>query len=493
MERLEGIFRINPETRIFYDAHTRETAFSLSSLLKGSAGLDIVPEKTSSAKGVKNSISFYVNKTVPKDGYNLQVLSDKVLVKAGSAQSAFYAFQTLRQLLPNEIEKRGYKRALPCIPAVNIVDYPGFQYRGGHLDVGRHYFSVDYIKKYIDFLAFYKFNYFHWHLTDDQGWRIEIKKYPQLSEISAWRNENNRKYGKIYTQDEIKEIVKYASDKKITVVPEIEMPGHSSAVIAAFPEFSCTGEKISVPTRRGTFKDVYCAGNDKVFDFLYDVLEEVVPLFPGKYFHIGGDECEKTRWKKCAKCQKRIKQENLENEDELQAWFLKKIVDFLISRNKNPVGWEEINEYYPIEGVTIMSWTSMAAGIKAAKMGYPAIMCPQESCYFNFKYPDMTGEPGVKFDGEQKKTYLFDPLAGDMLSIEESQYILGGQFCVWTENIDRECDLELLTFPRICEMAEVLWTPLEKRGLESFKRRLKLHLERLKIMGINYYKKSYLQ
>ncbi|MDO7614695.1 MAG: beta-N-acetylhexosaminidase, partial [Crocinitomicaceae bacterium] len=332
-------------------------------------------------------LRFQKLKNVPQDFYSIAV-NDQLIISYANEKALYYAFQSLIQLIQTEDEFK-------YIPKAFIQDYPKFEWRGLHLDVSRHFFTVDEVKKYIDLMAMYKFNTFHWHLTDDQGWRIEIKKYPKLTEVGAWRDStlmnhyttsprtyDTIKYGGFYSQEDIKNIVSYASERHITIVPEIEMPGHSRAALAAYPEYSCTGNKLGVPGLWGVFDDIYCT-KSQTFEFIENILDEVIDLFPGKYIHIGGDEAPKTRWKNCDQCQKTIDSNGLKNEHELQSYFIKKIEKYLHSKNKKLIGWDEILEGGLSSTSTVMSWRGVKGGIAASKQGNYVVMTPGSHCYFD--------------------------------------------------------------------------------------------------------------
>src|SRR4030095_6565101 len=369
-----------------------------------------------------------------------------------------------------------------------------------HLDVGRHFMPVEFVKKYIDLLAYYKMNYFHWHLTEDQGWRIEIKKYPKLQEIAAWRDEtlighysdqpvqyDGLRYGGYYTQEEIKDVVKYAEDRFVTIIPEIEMPGHSQAALAAYPELACTPGPFKVATSWGVFEDVFCP-YDTTFSFLQDVLDEVVSLFPSKYIHIGGDECPKTRWEHSAFCQALMKKEGLKNTHELQSYFIQRIEKYLNSKGKSIIGWDEILEGGLAPDATVMSWRGMQGGIDAAKAGHDVIMTPGDYCYFD-RYQSEPSEEPLAIGGLLKleKVYAFDPVPAE-LSSDEARHILGGQGNVWTEYIDTPEKVEYMVYPRAIALAEVLWTPSARKSWLDFTKRLTQHLDRLDGMHVNYAK-----
>jgi hexosaminidase len=369
-----------------------------------------------------------------------------------------------------------------------------------HLDVCRHFFPKEFIKRYIDFLSMYKMNTFHWHLTDDQGWRIEIKKYPKLTQIGAWRKAtlighysqfphiyDSTLYGGFYTQDEIKEIIKYASDRNITIVPEIEMPGHSLAAIASYPELSCTGNPQQVAADWGEFEDVYCP-TEETFTFLENVLSEVIDLFPGKYIHIGGDEVSKDSWKASKFCQDLIKREGLKDENGLQSYFVKRIEKFINSKGKTLIGWDEILEGGLAPNAVIMSWRGTQGGIDAARLGHDVVMSPGGYCYFDYYQGDPRSEP-LAIGGYTtiEKVYSYEPVPTELTKSEQGR-ILGAQGNVWTEYIPDTKQVEYMVFPRIAALAEVLWSPKDKRNYDDFRDRLLTHFDYLNYFGINYSK-----
>ena len=368
------------------------------------------------------------------------------------------------------------------------------------MDVGRHMFAVDFIKKYIDLIAFYKFNTFHWHLTEDQGWRIEIKKYPRLMEIAAFREEtpipsdrlvgDGKRYGGYYTQEQIKEIVAYANERHVTIVPEIELPGHTVAVLAAYPELGCVGTEsggYQVRTTWGIAEDVFCAGKEEVFEFLQGVMEEVLSLFPGTYIHIGGDECPKARWKECQRCQKRIKDENLRDEFELQSWFVRRIERWLQSRGRKIVGWDEILEGGVSQVATVMSWRGSEGGIKAALAGNDVIMTPNTYCYLDYyQHTEREREPpaiGGHLPLQQVYQYEVVP---EELPPDKARHILGGQGNIWTEYMPTSEQVEYMAFPRAIAISEVLWSHPKHRDYRAFEHRLRQHLPHLDALSVNY-------
>ena len=432
------------------------------------------------------------------EGYLLHVTPDQIIIRASEDQGAFYALQSLRQMLPPAFENGSFQGSKVAIPCTKITDEPQFPYRGMHLDVGRHMFPVDFIKSYIDALAMLKMNTFHWHLTEDQGWRIEIKKYPKLQTVAAFRNEtleghyndqphqfDGKRYGGYYTQEEVKEIVAYAAARHITIIPEIEMPGHSQAAIAAYPELGCTGEPVGVATKWGVFEHIYCT-KEETFTFLEDVLDEVIALFPGTYIHIGGDEAPKTQWKSCNSCQLRIQQEGLKDEHELQSYFISRMEAYLNSKDRQIIGWDEILEGGLAPNATVMSWRGMESAIKAAKQNHKVIMTPTSHCYFDYYQSDNTNEP-LAIGGflPLEKVYGFNPVP-DELNVEEQQYVLGAQGNVWTEYIPTPDKAEYMTFPRAIAMSEVTWSAPENKDYGDFVKRLEYYYKRLDALDINY-------
>jgi len=429
------------------------------------------------------------------EGYQLEVKPAKITISANKEAGLFYGVQTLLQLLPAEIYKSSVQADFAWeIPAVLIKDKPVFQWRGAHLDVCRHYFPVEFVKKYIDILAMHKLNVFHWHLTEDQGWRIEIKKYPKLSTISSKRKETSGRkgahpdgipHGGIYTQDEVREIVEYAHKRFITVVPEIEMPGHALAALAAYPKLSCTGGPFEVGTRWGVYEDVYCAGNEKTFKFLEDVLTEVIPLFPGEFFHVGGDECPKARWEECSKCQKRIKAKNLKDEHELQSYFIQRMEKFLNAKGKRLIGWDEILEGGLAPNAAVMSWRGMKGGIEAANAGHDVVMSPTGFCYFDYYQARFNEPEAIGGYLPLEKVYSFKLIPPD-ISPDKKKHIIGGQANLWTEYIPTTDKAEYMLLPRVSALAEVVWTEDQLRNFDNFKNRLSGHFDRLTFMGVNF-------
>lgn len=425
----------------------------------------------------------------------IRIESDRILIVGGSEESVFHGANTVVQMFLAWSKE-------DIVSCGEIQDAPKFSWRGMHLDVCRHFFPVKFIKKYIDLLALYKMNVFHWHLTEDQAWRIEIKKYPKLTEIGAWRNgtmvgpyDNQEfdtiRYGGFYSQEEIKEIVQYAAERHITVVPEIELPGHALAALAAYPEFSCTGGPFEVARGWGVFDDVYCA-KEETFQFLEDVLTEVMALFPSTYIHIGGDECPKVRWKVCPNCQKTMKQSGLKDEHELQSYFIRRIEKFLNSNGRKLIGWDEILEGGLAPDATVMSWRGTQGGIDAAKMKHNVVMTPGSHCYFDHYQGNPRYEPhAIGGYTTLEKVYSFNPVPS-ALSKKEAKYILGAQGNVWTEYMKTEAHVEYMVLPRMLALSEVLWGTSNPAKYDHFLGRVEQHMRTVfKTLGYNYSKAIY--
>ncbi|NGP77267.1 beta-N-acetylhexosaminidase [Balneolaceae bacterium YR4-1] len=434
------------------------------------------------------------------EGYALSVTPEQVKITARTAHGLFYGVQSLLQLLPAEINYQD-PSFIPAnfewtIPAVEINDYPRYEYRGMHLDVARHFFPVDFLKKYIDLLAMHKMNRFHWHLTEDQGWRLEIKQYPRLTEVGGWRDStlvgkagsgryDGIRYGGYYTQEEAREIVQYAADRFITVIPEIEMPGHSSAALEAYPELGCEPEKdYKAQTTWGVFEDIYCP-SEETFTFLENVLTEVIDLFPSEYIHIGGDEAPKTAWENSDMAQQVIEREGLEDEHELQSYFIRRIEQFLNSKGRQIIGWDEILEGGLAPNATVMSWRGIEGGIAAAQQGHDVVMTPTSHVYLDYYQADPETEPlAIGGFTTLEKTYSYEPTP-DTLTEEESKHILGAQGNVWTEYMHTGRKVEYMAYPRAAALSEVVWSPAEKRDWTNFWGRLQTHFQRLEYLDIN--------
>ncbi|WP_263602785.1 family 20 glycosylhydrolase [Chryseobacterium sp. PET-29] len=430
-----------------------------------------------------------------KEKYSIDISPRAIVISSNTDQGYFLALQTLIQLLEQ------YKDS-GKIPAMKIEDEPKFAWRGMHLDVCRHFFTVDEVKQYIDYLAMYKLNTFHWHLTDDQGWRIEIKKYPKLTQIGSKRKESmigayvdntfdGKPYGPyFYTQDQIKEVVKYAQERHITVVPEIEMPGHALAALSAYPELACTKGPFEPATKWGVFDDVFCP-KEETFTFLENVLDEVIQLFPSQYIHIGGDECPKTRWKECPHCQKLIRKNNLKDEHGLQSYFIHRIEKYVNSKGRKIIGWDEILEGGLAPNAAVMSWTGIKGGVEAAKTGHFAVMTPGSYCYFDHYQGDPATEPNA-FGGftPLDKVYSYNPIPEE-LNAEQSKYILGVQANLWTEYILDFKQVQYMIFPRLFALSEVGWGTADPKNYKEFEGRVINEFKVLDKMGINYAKSIY--
>lgn len=425
----------------------------------------------------------------PQEAYRMKIFPNDIVIYAGPA-GAFYALQTLKKLNENGTLYPG-----------EIMEYPTYKYRGMHLDVCRHFFTVEEVKKYIDMLARYKFNTFHWHLTEDQGWRIEIKKYPKLTEIGSKRKETligkqkdekgTGDYDKtpvegFYTQEQIKEVVAYAKDRFITVIPEIELPGHSLAAVASYPHLGCTGKPTEVGTRWGVYDDVYCAGKESSFKFLEDVMDEVLALFPSKYIHIGGDEVVKTNWKKCPMCQRRIKDEKLKDEHELQSYFIQRMEKYLNSKGRQIIGWDEILEGGLAPNATVMSWRGEKGGIEAAKAKHNVIMTPGKPCYFDHGYAKSKEEP-INIGGKNSlaNVYNYNPNPFD-INDSAYKYVLGSQGNVWTEYIADWKKVEYMVYPRMQALSEGLWLQDNLKDLADFNERMGYEYKWMDKQNINY-------
>ncbi|MCG8578644.1 MAG: family 20 glycosylhydrolase [Bacteroidales bacterium] len=489
LSQSSGTFVLNQTTQwVTQNEVTASLVKFFSKKLKESTGFDL---KTTKNEPSSNFISLNINTSMPggKEAYALSVTKDFIYISGGSEQGVFYGLQTLLQLLPPDIEspkvvnKTGWN-----VPVIEIKDHPRFKWRGMHLDVCRHFVPVENIKKHLDMMAMFKLNTFHWHLTEDQAWRIEIKKYPKLTEVGAIRTEGEgHEYSGFYTQEDIKEIVDYAAERFITVVPEIELPGHALAALAAYPEYSCTGGPFEVRNVWGVEPDVYCAGNDETFQFLEDVINEVVALFPSPYFHIGGDECPKQRWEKCRQCQQRMRQEGLKDEHELQSYFIKRIEKVLVAHEKKMIGWDEILEGGLAESAAVMSWRGEDGGIEAASQGHDVVMTPGNWCYLDHYQGDYRVEP-VAIGGYTtlEESYNYEPVPSE-LGEEKAHHVLGTQGNVWTEYMYTPELVEYRVYPRLIALAEVNWTQKEKKDYNSFVNRLDRIFPRLDLYDINYH------
>ena len=454
-ELKEGKFLFDASTGVFADSVFFEQIPYLKSI------------SSQPLNGESTTIALLYEGAFSDEEYILDISEDTIAISATTSEGIIRGIQTLRQLLPLQ-KKSAY------IPALSIHDYPRFSWRGMLLDCSRHFMEKDFVKRYIDLLALHKMNVLHWHLTEDQGWRIEIEQYPKLTEIGAWRTQKDGSiYGGFYTKEDIREIVAYAKERHITVVPEIELPGHSLAALASYPQLSCTGGPFEVENDWGVFKDIYCAGNDSVFMFLENVLDEVLELFPSKYIHIGGDEAPKYRWDNCNKCKARMRNEGLDDSHQLQSYFITRIERYLNSKGRQIIGWDEILEGGLAPSATVQSWRGMDGGIAAAKSGHYAIMSPTSHAYFDYDLDAI----------DLQKVYSFEPIPS-VLSEEEAQFILGGECNMWSERAPQDL-VDSKVFPRLLAMSEVLWTTAPK-DYPNFYKKVQKHYDILDAFGVDY-------
>ena len=500
-----GSFIVNAQTKILIpknNSDLRPLAELLAERFQITAGFALNIEEFEGNPSSKAIVfmpltSKVGDKTLLQEDYTLKVEDNGIILTGATAKGEFYALQSLLQLLPTQIYSSSPVQNIQWqVPNCTIYDHPQFQYRGLMLDVGRHFFPVSFVKKYIDLLALHKMNTFHWHLTDDQGWRIEIKKYPKLTEIGSKRKESmeghysdqrfdGKPYGGYYTQEQIKEVVKYAEKKFVNVIPEIEMPGHALAALASYPELGCSKGPYEVGVKWGVYDDVFCP-TEQTFTFLENVLTEVIGLFPSTYVHIGGDECPKVSWKNSPFCQDLMKKEGLKDEHELQSYFIKRIDKFLTSKGKKMIGWDEILEGGISPNATIMSWRGIEGGIEAVKQNHDAIMTPGSHCYLDAYQSDPSSEP-VAIGGylPLEKVYAYNPIP-EGITPEQAKHILGVQGNVWTEYIATPSHAEYMVFPRATALAEVGWSQTSAKNYTDFTNRLITHLERLKYLAVNY-------
>ena len=472
-------FIIDRSTTIVYPATNEKmhrTADFLATFIKEMTGTEV---RVSDKEKSSNAIILAVDSTMGHpEGYKLQITPEKVLLTGGSEAGVFYGIQTIHKALP--ILKDG--KVAAALPAGTVTDFPRFRYRGFMIDVGRHFFPVSYLKQMIDLMALHNINYFHWHLTEDQGWRIEIKKYPKLTEIGSKRDStiidwetkkfDGKPHSGFYTQDEAREIVRYAADRFITVVPEIDLPGHTTAALASYPELGCTGGPYKVLCSFGVFPDVLCAGNDQTLQFTKDVLDEIMDIFPSEYIHIGGDECPKSRWEKCTKCQAKIKELGLKalpkhsKENQLQTYFMSELEKEINAHGRRMLGWDEVLEGGLTPNSTIMSWRGIQGGIEAARQHHDVIMTPIQRLYFsNPRINKMTGFEWMN------RVYNFEPVPAELTDAEK-KFVIGTQGCIWTEWTADSTKMEWQILPRMAALSEIQWTLPEHKNFERFMERL---------------------
>ncbi|REC41726.1 MULTISPECIES: family 20 glycosylhydrolase [Chryseobacterium] len=497
VELKTGNFEVSGNTLFVGDKKSNEYKYFMDNFKK------IYPKNSSQniKKTKPNFISLLLNKDLKTDNkrefnsnYIINISNEMMMVVGKNPEGLFQGIQTLLQLIKTSEDGK--------IPALEIQDSPKFQWRGMHLDVSRHFFTVEEVKQYIDYLAMYKLNTFHWHLTDDQGWRIEIKKYPKLTQIGSKRKESmigayvdntfdGKPYGPyFYTQEQIKEVVKYAQERHVTIVPEIEMPGHALAALSAYPDLACIKGSFEPATKWGVFDDVFCP-KDETFTFLENVLDEVIALFPSQYIHIGGDECPKTRWKECPHCQELIKKNNLKDEHGLQSYFIQRIEKYVNSKGRKIIGWDEILEGGLAPNAAVMSWTGIKGGVEAAKSGHFAVMTPGSYCYFDHYQGDPATEPNA-FGGftPLDKVYSYNPIPEE-LNAEQAKYILGVQANLWTEYILDFKHVQYMIFPRLLALSEVGWGTADPKNYKEFEGRVIHEFKNLDKMGVNYAKSIY--
>lgn len=504
VQRGEGQFTLKPSTVILIDKNSPEaanTAKLLAAQIRNSTGLRLKIAEAADPSTPSGSIRLTTTSgeaSLGSEGYKLDLTPDSIVIAGGGPAGLFYGTQTLLQLLPPQILAGARVQGLTTwsVPAVQITDQPRFVWRGLLLDVARHFFNKEELKNFIDLMAQHKLNTLHLHLTDDQGWRLEIKQYPKLTSEGGWRKSigfgfaakdgtaygKDGRYGGFYTQDDMRELVAYAKARYVTIVPEIEMPGHSAAALSAYPEYSCFGGPYS---RDGGPMGIYCAGNDAAFTFLENVLGEVMGLFPGKYIHIGGDEVEKGNWTRCPKCKERIRQEGLKNEHELQSYFVKRMERFVNSRGRTMIGWDEILEGGLAPNATVMSWRGIQGGVTAAKAGHDVIMTPTDNCYLDY-YQAKSGEPrAIGGFLPLVQVYRYEPLPSG-LPADKAGHILGTGGNLWSEFFPNYRHVQYMAYPRACAIAELAWTEPKLKDWDDFKRRMETHLQRLKVQGVNY-------
>ena len=497
-------FRLNAQCLINYPTGNRQmerNAELLSQYIEEMTGMHLSVRPTANVKDRVGNISLLLGTVDSEEGYSIVVTPRGVEICGKTPAGVFHGMQVLRQSLPVG------EAAFVNLPATQVSSLPRFGYRGMHLDCSRHFFSVETVKRYLDIMALHGMNRLHWHLTDDQGWRVEIKKYPRLTEVGGWREGtvlghnspvyDGIRYGGYYTQAEIKDIVQYAADRYITIIPEIDMPGHMMGALAAYPELGCTGGPYQVWRQWGVADDILCVGKDQTLQFVKDVLDEVMELFPSEYIHIGGDESPRVRWKECPLCQQRIRNVGIHAEEKksaealLQGWFTTQVQQYLAANGRRIIGWDELLGCDVDTTATIMSWTGAEPGAKGARLGHDVIMTPNTPMYFDHYQTRSTWNEPTAFGGcaTLKMVYDFEPVAAD-LPADKVQHILGAQANVWTEYITCEPQIQYQILPRMAALAELQWLQPDQKNYEDFKARLPHLVEIYKLYGWTYRAKS---
>jgi hexosaminidase len=494
-----GAFTLRPDTRVVADPAAQQTAAMLTGWLGRATGYALVATADADAD---NTISLRVDRSLGRlgdEGYILEVTPARVSIRAPREAGVFYGAQSLRQLFPPAIFASAPQKGVQwTAPAVRIEDQPRFRWRGAMLDVSRHFSPKDFVLRFIDLMAVHKLNTFHWHLTDDQGWRIEIRKYPRLTEVGGWRKEtrlghernsphgfDKKPHGGFYTQKEIREVVEYARQRYINVVPEIEMPGHAQAAIAAYPELGVSGQPLDVWTRWGVNPNIFNP-SEKTILFLQDVLTEVLELFPSPFIHVGGDEAVKDQWKASPPVQARIRELGLKDEHEMQSYFIRRMDSFLAAKGRRLIGWDEILEGGLAPGATVMSWRGIEGGITAAKAGHDVVMSPTTHVYLDYAQSQSPGElPNIGGNLPLETVYSFDPVP-PVFTPEEARRVLGAQGNIWTEYIPSPGHVEYMAYPRLVAVAEVTWTPVARKNYADFLARMAVHEQRLQHLNVNF-------
>jgi hexosaminidase len=501
--RRPGRFKLSAAVIIQVTPATRDLGYALADSFAPATGLRLtVTAKRRPAGAIALRVDSTLAGKLGPEGYRLDVTTRAVTIRAAAPAGVFYGIQTLRQLLPADIfRKASVQRAEWTIPCVSIEDFPRFAWRGAMLDVSRHFMPKEFVEKFIDLLAVHKMNSFHWHMTDDQGWRLEIRRHPRLTEVGAWRKEtiigrpsrdetqnvyDHERHGGYYTQEDVREIVAYARARFINVVPEIEMPGHSQAAIAAYPTLGCTDAPLEVSRTWGVHKNILIP-EESTIGFMQDVLTEVMALFPGRYVHVGGDEADKTQWRASESVQAQIKRLGLQDEREMQSWFIKRMDLFLSAHAKRLIGWDEILEGGLAPGAIVMSWRGVAGGITAAQAGHDVVMAPTTHTYFDHYQSQDHGSEPLAIGGflPLETVYAYEPIPAE-LDAGAARHVLGAQGQIWSEYIRGPKQVEYMAFPRAAALAEVLWTPSVRKDFAGFAARLRMHAERLRALDVAY-------